>query len=286
MKAALALAILLAACNQAPAPPAANQIANAAPASVRPWPPPAAKPFALDVENELVEYHYGWSAEAAAVPELVARFRAAMEKDKAELIANAKEDKASRAKDGYPFHAYSSSTDYATAGQSPRLLSLLGRRQRLHRWRTRQFRHRTACCGTAAARKEIEVADLFDPPTRFAALVTKPWCAAINAERIKKREEQPVSRARCSGIAPRSTNSRLSRSTGDKDGRFEAIRFSAAPYVAGPYVEGQYDVDLPVDAAMLRRAQARLSRLVRGFSRNNRASARAGPGRAAATRRR
>lgn len=249
MKAAVALAILLAACNQAPAPPAANQIANAASAPIAPGPPPTAKPFTLDVENELVEYHYGWSAEAAAVPELVSRFRAAMEKDKAEFIANAKEDKASHAKDGYPFHVYSSSTAYSTAGQSPRLLSLSIDVSAYTGGAHGNFGS-NSLLWDRAGRKEVGVADLFDPPTRFATLVTKPWCAAINIERVKKREEQPQP-GEMFWDCPSLNELAIVPLDGDKDGRFEAIRFSAAPYVAGPYVEGQYDANLPVDAAML-----------------------------------
>ena len=122
MKRALPLVVLLAACSQQPGSPAANKGDE---------PPPAAKPavpaptaFVFDERNHLIDYHFGWSAEAAAVPQLVQRFRAEMDKDKAELLANAKQDKAYRDKEGYPFNGYTSSTDVTTAGQSARLLSL------------------------------------------------------------------------------------------------------------------------------------------------------------------
>ncbi|HMI41359.1 MAG TPA: hypothetical protein VK485_09050, partial [Sphingomicrobium sp.] len=100
------------------------------------------------------------------------------------------------------------------------------------------------------ANKEIGVADLFNPPTRFASLVSKPWCDALDAERVKKREEQPKPGEMFWDCPPLSGLAIIPLDA-DKDGKFEAIRFSAAPYVAGPYVEGQYDVDLPVSAAML-----------------------------------
>jgi len=121
MKAAVTLAILLAACSK-PASQPANK-AEAAPPAAKPS-APTAKPFVYDEENDLIDFHFGWSAEAAAVPELVARFQTAMTKDKAELEANAKADKAERDKQGFPFNGYMSSTEYETAGQSGRLLSL------------------------------------------------------------------------------------------------------------------------------------------------------------------
>jgi hypothetical protein len=95
MKATILLAMLLAACGKQ-IPQTANETAAAEPepkASA-----PAAKPCVYDEENDLIDYHFGWSAEAAAVPQLVARFQAAMTKDKAELLTNAKADKAERVK--------------------------------------------------------------------------------------------------------------------------------------------------------------------------------------------
>jgi len=249
MKAVLPLIALLAACNWAAEPPVANQATESAPTPAAPPAAPAAKAFEFDEKTDLVEFHYGWSAEAAAVPQLVARFRADMEKNRAELVANAKEDKANREKDGYPFRPYSASAEYSTAGQSPRLLSLSVDIAAYTGGAHGNF-GTDSLMWDRAAHKEIGVADLFAPPTRFAALVSKASCDAINAERIKKREEQPKP-GEMFWDCPSLNELAIVPLDADKDGRFEAIRFSAAPYVAGPYVEGQYDVDLPVNAAML-----------------------------------
>jgi hypothetical protein len=249
MKIVIPFAILLAACNQAPVPPVANKVADSTPARPAPAPPPAAKAFAFDLENDLVEYHYGWSAEAAAVPELVARFTAEMEKDRAELIANAKEDKASRAKDGYPFHAYSSSTEYATAGQSPRLLSLsvaVG----AYTGGAHGNSGTSGLLWDRLTKKEVGVADLFDPPTSFAVLVTKPSCDALNVQRIKKREEQPQP-GEMFWDCPKLSEIAIVPTDKDGNGRFERLVLTASPYVAGPYVEGEYEVELPVRESLI-----------------------------------
>ena len=249
MKALLSLTILLAACNQAPAPPTPDRVDNTVAAPSAPTPPLAAKAFELDEKNDLLEYHYGWSAEAAAVPELVARFQAAMEKDKAELTANAKEDKASRAKDGYPFHPYSSSTQYTTAGQSLRLLSLSADISAYTGGAHGNF-------GTSSllwdrdAKKEIAVADLFDPPARFAGLVSKPWCDALNIQRIKKREEQPQP-GEMFWDCPKLSEIAIVPTDKDGNRRFERLVLTASPYVAGPYVEGEYEIELPVSQPLI-----------------------------------
>src|SRR5688572_32948518 len=98
MKAALSLpALLLAACGpQGPSP--ANEAAATAPAATPAQ--PSAKPFSADEQNDLIEFHYAWSGEAAAVPQLVDRLREDMAKAKVELIAGAEEDKAMRAEQG------------------------------------------------------------------------------------------------------------------------------------------------------------------------------------------
>src|SRR6185369_5465520 len=103
MKAAPAmLTLLLLACNRQAAQDEDNnqiKVKLLAPPGVK---IPAAKPFVYDEKNDLIDYHVAWSAEAAAVPQLVERFRAAMDKDKAELLKNAKADKVQREERGFP----------------------------------------------------------------------------------------------------------------------------------------------------------------------------------------
>jgi hypothetical protein len=238
----LPLAALLAACSQQPAPPAANEASEPVPAA-KPV-APAPKAFVYDEKNDLIDYHFAWSAEAAAVPQLVARFRAEMEKDKAELLANAKEDKANRDKQGYPFNAYSSSTDYATAGQSPRLLSLsvdvaaytggahgnYGTNGLL--WDRQDI-------------KEIQIADLFAAPANMGHLLTQRWCDALNEAREEKRGE-PVSGGGMFDDCPKLSEIAIVPTDKDKNGRFDRLVLTASPYVAGPYVEGSYAIELAV----------------------------------------
>jgi len=242
MKHSLPLAFLLAACTQQPAPPTANQAVETAPSS-KPS-APAAKAFLYDETNDLIEYHFGWSAEAAAVQQLVARFRAEMDKDKAELLANAREDKANRDKQGYPFNAYTSSTEYATAGQSPRLLSLLVDAAAYTGGAHGNFGTNGLLWDRQAV-KEIEVSDLFAAPANMDRLLTQRWCDALDKAREEKRGE-PVSGDGMFDDCPKLSEIAIVPTDKDKDGRFERLIVTASPYVAGPYVEGSYEIDLAV----------------------------------------
>lgn len=239
MRLSIAILILLAACRQQPEPAAKE----AAPASAAKPAQPAAKAFVHDEKNELIEFHYGWSAEAAAVPQLVERFRTDMAKVKSELVAGAKEDKAMRDKEGYDFHGHMSSTDYGTAGRSDRLLSLAGDVGSY----TGGAHGNSGTFGLLwdrSAKKEIKVADLFMAAANMDRLLTQPWCDALNKARQEKRGE-PVGGGMFDEC-PKLTEIAIIPTDKDGNRRMERLRLVADPYVAGPYAEGSYEIELPV----------------------------------------
>lgn len=248
MKALLLPLTLLAACQQHSAGPAAHENNLAASPAAKPV-EPAAKAFAVDEENGLIQFHYGWSAEAAAVPQLVERFTKDMEKVKAELIAGAKEDKAMREKEGFEFHGFMSSTDYETAGQSDRLLSL-----RIDAGSYTGGAHDSA--GTNAllwdrvSQREMKVSDLFAEPANMDRLLTQRWCDALNKAREEKRGE-PIGGSGMFDECPRLDEIAIIPSDKDKNGRFDTLLLVASPYVAGPWVEGTYEIELTVTPELL-----------------------------------
>lgn len=246
MKAAIPLLLLLAACGKQALQPA-NDTQPAAPAA-KPA-APVTKPFVFDEKNDLIDFHFAWSSEAAAVPQLVKQFQAEMDKTKSELTSNAKADKADRDKQGFPFNAYSSSTDYKTAGSTDRLLSLsvdvasytggahgnYGTKDLLwDRW----------------AAKQIAVADLFAAAANMDRLLTQLWCDALNKAREEKRGE-PVGGGGMFDDCPKLANISIIPTDKDGDGKFERLVLIADPYVAGPYVEGDYEVELPVTGDLI-----------------------------------
>jgi hypothetical protein len=246
MKPALIAVLLLAACGQQPPAPAneADTVARAAkPAE------PATKAFVADEKNDLIEFHYAWSAEAAAVPQLVERFRKDMAKLKAELIAGAEEDKASRGKQGVEFNGYMSSTDYKTAGQSDRLLSLSVEAGSYTGGAHGNYGVAALLWDRQAAR-EIKIADLFTAPANMNRLLTQRWCDALNKEREKKRGE-PVGDSGLFEECPKLDEIAIIAGDRNNNGRFDTLALVASPYVAGPWVEGSYEIELGMTPELL-----------------------------------
>lgn len=235
---------LLAACNNQAAPGPTNNVATAAPAAVERSAESTAKPFVYDVENDLVEFHYGWSAEAAAVPQLAARFRKEMEKRESDLVSGAKGDKAAREKEGFDFHGYMSSTQHDTAGQTERLLSL-----KVDVGSYEGGAHGNHGVGSLlwdrTASKEIKDTDLFADPVNRDRLLTQRWCDALNKAREEKRGE-PVGGGGMFDDCPKLDEIAIIPTDKDKNGRFELLTLIASPYVAGPWAEGDYEIELAV----------------------------------------
>jgi hypothetical protein len=235
---------LLAACNNQAEPAATNNVAALAPATAAAAAAPPAKPFVYDVENDLIEFHYGWSAEAAAVPELAARFREDMKKREADLIGGAKDDKASREREGFDFHPYMSSTQYDTAGQTERLLSL-----KVDVGTYEGGAHGNHGIGSMIwdrqAGKEIKDVDLFAEAANRDRLLTQRWCDALNKAREEKRGE-PVGGGGMFDDCPKLDEIAIIPTDKDKNGRFELLSLIASPYVAGPWAEGDYEIELAV----------------------------------------
>jgi len=246
MKSVVPLFALLAACGRQDAPPA-NQVESSGPAT-KPE-PPAFKPFVLDEKNDLLEFHVGWSPEVAAVPQLVARFTSAMDKNKAELLSNAREDKAYRDKEGYPFNGYTSSTDYKTAGQSARLLSL---RMDIAAYTGGAHGNygTKGLIWDRSENKDLALAGLFAAPGNMDRLLTQPWCDALNKARETKRGE-PVGGGGTFDECPKLTDISIVPTDKDGNGKFERLVLVADPYVAGSYAEGDYEVELPVGADLI-----------------------------------
>jgi hypothetical protein len=167
-----------------------------------------------------------------------------MEKTKAELIANAEEDKAMRTKEGYDYNQHSSSTGYETSGQSDRLLSL-----RVDAGSFEGGAHPNS--GTNAllwdrqANREINFADLFVDKSNRDRLLTQRWCDSLNKAREEKRGE-PVGGGGMFDDCPGLDDIAVMPVDSNKDGRFDRLLLVASPYVAGPYVEGSYEIELDV----------------------------------------
>jgi hypothetical protein len=212
---------------------------------------PAAKAVTVSEKNDFYEFEYGWPAEAAAVPELDARFRKDMEKAKAELISGAKEDRDERTKQGYEYHPHASQKSYETAGQSERLLNL----------ESTVYGFSGGAHGSSGSgsllwdrqlSREIALPDLLQQGHSWAGAIRQPFCVLLNREREKRREE-PVKPDDLFGNCPEMKELTVLLADTDNNGRFDHVNVIADQYVAGPYAEGPYEISLPITARMIER---------------------------------
>lgn len=246
-RALLIAALLVAGCGRA-APGNTADPAQAAPQPAA----PAAAPVAVEEKTDLLEFHYGWPAVVSAIPALADSLRKRALDHKAELLKTAASDKAERAKSNYPFNAYESSIQYEAAGATTRLLSLsadwfdfTGGAHPNHGTK--------ALLWDKTAAKEVKFADLLSGgQAQLSSLYAKAYCDALQAQRAKKREGEPVGDPddgfnKCPGFDELSIIPKAAAAGAP----FGTLWFHADPYVAGPYVEGDYDVELPVNAALV-----------------------------------
>lgn len=250
---AIALLTLMAcspAKDEAPVPKA-SATAAAVPA---PAPPPSAPPAqARSVEDKtpLYDFDYAYPAEAAAIPALKAWLDGDIARQKADIMAAAKDGRAGAAESGFPFNPYGHSTDWDVVTNLPGWLSLSAQR-----WEFTGGAHGNpwseGLLWDKAANTRRDALSLFTSKAALSAAIRAPFCDALDKQRAERRE-QPVDRAggdmfdQC--IDP--VESTVILGSADKQ-HFTRIGVLVDPYEAGPYVEGNYEVTVPVTAAVLK----------------------------------
>ena len=240
---------LLAACSggeEDAAPPEQNR--QNPPAEARPAPPPQAAPAKAHLTEEtsdLLEFTYGWPAEAAAIPKLNARFQADLERKRKEAMATAREDKEARGADA-PYNGHDFSQVWETQGQTARLLSLAADLGTFTGGAHGNSIYQ-ALLWDRGKDAPVELKDLFANPGAAFAAMMPIYCKELNGQRAEKRQGEDMAGAadwmvQCRPIAEQI----VAPVDADKDGRFELFRVLLEPYNAGPYAEGTYEVDVPV----------------------------------------
>jgi hypothetical protein len=253
---AMPFALLLAAgCGSSGLPNNADETASPAPSTpVDNVAAPKAQPMKVDEESDLLEFHLAWPAEVSAIPVLAGKLRASATAHKAELLKMAAEDKAQREKEKFPFNGYEFSRDFDVAGNTPALLSLTenwfeftGGAHPNHGTR--------AILWDKGKGGEVGVADLFEGGASKLDVLFRPaYCAALDKARAENRgpskaavvvgPDDPFNQ--CPKFADLALIPR-----GNAGRPMMSMTFHADPYVAGPYAEGDYDIELPVTAAVL-----------------------------------
>lgn len=251
---ALVLIPLLAGCQQSAAPEKAAPDASASIAAPPPAPPapPAPVPQARKVSEQtgLYEFDYSYPAAAAAIPPLRDWLEADLARTRASLASDARDAAKDAKAEGFPFNAYSASSEWQVVTDLPGWLSLSTLVGNYTGGAHPNYGFDTILWDKAANRKRTAT-DLFTSKAALKAAVLKAFCAELQKQRAKKRAgEEPGDPDddfnKC--IDPAEQTVIL----GSKSRKgFDRIGFLISPYAAGPYAEGSYEVTLPVTAAVV-----------------------------------
>lgn len=199
------------------------------------------------------EFEYGWPAQVSAQPAL-ARILTA-ERDQA--LASEKAEWAGTLADAPPDCTACRSRGYVkrwkVVADIPGYLSLSAQTDTFTGGAHGMYSLQSLVWDKAAKRA-VDGAALFASPAALDAALGDRLCAALDAQRAKKRGE-PV-RPPVEGDAGFSACQRVADATvliGSSTGRaFDRVGIWFGPYVAGPYAEGAYELNFPIDAAVLR----------------------------------
>jgi hypothetical protein len=211
----------------------------------------ATGPVRIVAKTNLLDFEYGWSAEAAELPALDRRFRANAARRRATALAQARAERASRRASKMDFNGNQFSHVWTTSGQSPGLLSLQGEIGEFTGG-AHPNSGSTALLWDRRGGREIKWTALTTSSTGWTGAVRHPFCVLLDRERADRRQA-PVDPTDMFGQCPALGELTIAPLDLDHDQRFDHLRITADPYVAGPYAEGDYEIDLPVTAAMLAR---------------------------------
>jgi hypothetical protein len=214
--------------------------------------PSGAKPFSATYALPHAKVEFSWSKEADAVPQLVRGFRNDIAKEKARTSECGRVFYESFMGGGFVGAKCESSTKITTSGQTRRLLSMA----RAY-WAFTGGAHGNgatrALLWDRQLKKQMAFWTLFSEPGAAEGVLRRPYCAALDGERKKRRgpEYQPSSLVPEFDSCPKLSQLQVLPADSRGNGKFDHIHLMAAPYQAGSFAEGEYDIVLPVTASLI-----------------------------------
>ena len=181
----------------------------------------------------------------------IAPLRKWLDADRTSLRAKVARDTAAErrdaAKDGYEFRPYDLQKTWAVVTETPAFLSLSSALYAYSGGAHGNTGSDAIIWDKRAARRLAPI-DLFVSRTALETAIRKPYCAALDAERV--RRVGAVNADSVFGACPQLKElTLLLGSRGRK--AIDRIGLIADQYVAGSYAEGPYEITLPVTAAIL-----------------------------------
>lgn len=253
---ALVCVLLAAACSGQPEPSGGDNanVATTAGSDAVPAQPAAqaaaAKAFKLEDKSDALDFSYAYPAQAAAIPAVASQLASQMDKAKADALKSAVEDQKSAKESGYPFNQHSLQTTWTVHADTPRFLGLLGETY-VYSGGAHGMTAWSALLWDKQEAKDVPVTALMTSQAAFAAAISDRFCNALDDARAEKRGEKVKRGADDFSICVDPMKQVLVPEAG-KGGGIDRIRVVIGPYEAGPYAEGSYEIDVPVDATMLK----------------------------------
>lgn len=207
----------------------------------------------VEEENDLYSFSYAYPAQAGGIPELAADLDADAEKAKATLTSESEDDQKQAKANDYPYRAHSFSKEWKVVADLPRYLSLSGEFA-TYSGGAHGMYGLESLVWDKQAKAGMDGVALFQSAEALDKALGQKLCAALDAERAKRRGEAVPGNAgdddtgfnSCQHVKDATV---LVGSSGG--GKFDRIGVWFGPYVAGPYAEGSYELNFPVDAAVI-----------------------------------
>lgn len=206
---------------------------------------------AQKVENDLYSFGYAYPQEVGAIAALAAQLDADAQSIKAELERTTKAEQAEAAKEGFPFRAHSHDMTWKVVADTPQFLSLSGDFSTYTGGAHGMYGIRSLVWDKRAGRA-IDGAAMFESAAALDRALGSKLCDALNAERVERRGA-PLEQGGIDEFSRCISTSEATVLVGSSNGSaFNRIGIWFGPYVAGSYAEGDYELDFPVDAAVMR----------------------------------
>jgi hypothetical protein len=230
----------------------AAQLAQPPEPSQPPEPPKPGNGSAISDKVGETEFSYRWPQVAANIPDLDSWLHGNGERLRRETMDSARDDEAQAKKAGYPFRGHSYEEEWGVAADLPALLVMQSEGY-VFTGGAHGMPIVTTLLWDKAAKKRLATSALLDTPALITAIKDR-FCKALDAERAKRRgapvdakgPDQLADFVRCVDLAKQTILPVSAKGTA-----LDTIRVVIMPYEAGPYSEGIYQIDLPVDAAVL-----------------------------------
>ena len=201
--------------------------------------------FVREEEMELLDFGYGWPAEADALPALRARLHADMEAERTQAMRWAGEALDNARANGIEYIEHYYAKGWGISGSTPQLLSLTATEEAFAGGAHGNITF-SAILWDRAADRPVSAAEMLGAAVLRG--MRERYCAALDAERAERRGETVRPDAEDPHtLCPPLAEQVLAPVDRDGDGRFDGLDVQLAPYVAGSYAEGAYVAEVPFE---------------------------------------